>query len=465
MSTKNNITFKEIDWIDPKIVLNVFENDNLLCALHSTLPKSSSSVVGKLARYSFISANPFTTLRAEKGDVFLNDTKLNKTPYDLIPFDVINSFMNDYRVATNPNLPPFQGGLMGYFGYEMGSYIEKIPLTGDLPYADMVVGIYDWTIAFDHHLERAYITSCGFNNDANTTINEIETRIKTESKPVELVKPEKTQDLKTYFTKDEYMSAVAKVIDYIYEGDIFEANLTQPFSFKYNNATPLQVYQYLSHINPAPFSAYMNCGDMVIASSSPERFIVADKNGLVETRPIKGTRPRGKDKEEDKKLADELLGSEKDRAENVMIVDLMRNDLSKVCKAGSINVPQVCGLESYESVHHLVSVIRGVLSDDNNVFDLLKSSFPGGSITGAPKIRSQEIISELEPIQRGVYCGCVGYVGFDGAMDTNIAIRTIVLKDNVATFNGGGAVVSDSDPETEYEETLVKARKIFQVFE
>ena len=461
----NKVLYRVLnDWIDPAKVLNCLDGSSLLCGLHSTLPNKSDNKIKDLGRYSFISTNPFAVFSALNGDIFFNYKKISKQPYDLNPFNVLNKFMQDYKIETNQDLPPFQGGAMGYFSYEIGSYLENIPLNQELSdYDDMIIGIYDWVISFDHREKKVFITACGFNKDANKTIDFIYNKIK-KIDNFDLVQPKKSSQVITDFNKIEYEKSVSKVIDYIYDGDIFQANMTQPFKVHYKDASPLQVYQYLSHINPAPFSAYIDCGNFVIASSSPERFIEVNRTGIVETRPIKGTAPRSDNLIKDKKLGDDLLKSEKDRAENIMIVDLMRNDLSRVCKAGSISVPKVCDLETYQSIHHLVSIVKGELQENKNAFDLLKNCFPGGSITGAPKIRSQEIIAKLESCNRGIYCGCIGYIGFDGVMDTNIAIRTMTLKDNIASFNAGGGIVSDSKPESEYDETMIKAYKMIKVF-
>jgi para-aminobenzoate synthetase component 1 len=252
------------------------------------------------------------------------------------------------------------------------------------------------------------------------------------------------------------------VIDYIYAGDIYQANLSQRFqTILPEGDSPFALYQRLRRLNPAPFAAYLNFGDIVIASASPERFLQL-RGGWVETRPIKGTRPRGATPVEDKAHARELLASEKDRAENVMIVDLLRNDLSRVCRDHTVTVPELCVLESYATVHHLVSTVVGQLNPGATAIDLLRATFPGGSITGAPKIRAMEIIAALEPTQRGPYCGSIGYVGFDGNIDSSITIRTYAIKNNVVTFQAGGGIVADSDPAAEYEETLTKAGALME---
>jgi para-aminobenzoate synthetase component I len=262
------------------------------------------------------------------------------------------------------------------------------------------------------------------------------------------------------FTRAAYEVAVARVIEYILAGDIFQANISQRFRAELpDGADALALYRRLRRRNPAPFAALLDYGDVAIVSASPERFL-SFHDGLVETRPIKGTRPRGATPEEDARLAAELLGSEKDRAENVMIVDLLRNDLSRVCRDHSVLTPEICTLESYATVHHLVSTVTGRLQPDVDSVDLLRATFPGGSITGAPKFRAMEIIAELEPTRRGPYCGAIGWLGFDGSMDTSITIRTYCLKGRTVTFQAGGGITADSDPAAEYEETLAKARAL-----
>jgi para-aminobenzoate synthetase component 1 len=263
--------------------------------------------------------------------------------------------------------------------------------------------------------------------------------------------------VRSNFTRAGYLDAVQRVIDYVFAGDIFQANLSQRLEAPLVG-TPLDLYRRLRHSNPAPFSAYLDYGDVVVASSSPERFLRVEPGGRVETRPIKGTRPRGLSPEHDAALAQALAESDKDRAENVMIVDLLRNDLSRVCRAGTVQVPELFTIEHYATVHHLVSTVVGELASGRGPVDLLRAAFPGGSITGAPKVRAMQIIAELEPTQRAVYCGAIGYLSRTGALDTSIVIRTCLVLGREVYFQVGGGIVADSDPELEYRETLDKAR-------
>ncbi len=270
-------------------------------------------------------------------------------------------------------------------------------------------------------------------------------------------------EFRSGFTRDEYLLAVERVRQYILAGDIFQANLSQRFEAPWPDH-PFDFYRRLNAVNPAPFAAYFQGDGFAVASASPERFLSVDVAGKVETRPIKGTRRRGETPAEDRRLAEELLASEKDRAENVMIVDLLRNDLSKVCQPGSVEVPALCALQSHPTVHHLESIVTGRLEEGRTAADLLRAAFPGGSITGAPKVRAMEILAELEPVARGVYCGAIGWLSVTGAMDTSIAIRTVTLQDGQACFHAGGGIVADSDPALEYQETLDKAGGIRRAF-
>nr|MCU0706479.1 aminodeoxychorismate synthase component I [Fimbriiglobus sp.] len=258
------------------------------------------------------------------------------------------------------------------------------------------------------------------------------------------------------FSRDGYIDAVRRAVEYVHAGDVFQVNLSQRLLAPLTEH-PLELYGRLRQTSPSPFGCYLDLGDFQILSSSPERFLQLSADGEVSTRPIKGTRPRGKTPAEDAELLHDLTTNPKDRAENVMIVDLLRNDLGRVCEFGSVTVPKVCEVESFRHVHHLVSEVRGKLRPGLTAFDLLRASFPGGSVTGAPKVRAMEIIAELEPTARGPYCGSIGWIGFDGAMDTNILIRTLTAGRGWLQFPVGGGIVADSDPATEYEETLHKA--------
>jgi para-aminobenzoate synthetase component 1 len=266
------------------------------------------------------------------------------------------------------------------------------------------------------------------------------------------------------FDRDGYEAAVARVVEYIRAGDCFQVNLSQRLLASLREH-PLDLYDRLRRLNPAPFAAYFDAGNFQILSASPERFLRVDSEGEVETRPIKGTRPRGKTIEEDARLVHDLASSTKDRAENIMIVDLLRNDIGKVCKYGSVRVPKVCEVETFRYVHHLVSEVRGMLGPGKGPLDLLAAAFPGGSVTGAPKVRAMEIIAELEPTARGPYCGCLGWIGFDGAMDTNILIRTFTAGRGWVQFPVGGGIVAESDPAGEYEETLHKAAGLLRALQ
>jgi para-aminobenzoate synthetase component 1 len=265
--------------------------------------------------------------------------------------------------------------------------------------------------------------------------------------------------LRSSFTHRGYLDAVSRVRDYIIAGDIFQANLSQRLEVPLEE-DPWHLYKRLREVNPAPFAAYLEFEDIAVASASPERFLLVDTAGRVETRPIKGTRPRGISPLHDAALSQALADSEKDRAENLMIVDLLRNDLSRVCEPGSVRVPELFALERFRTVHHLVSTVTGHLRPDCRATDLLAAAFPGGSITGAPKVRAMEIIAELEPSRRGIYCGSIGYLSLTGAMDTSIVIRTCVCAGGRVYFSVGGGIVADSDPEQEYRETLDKGRAL-----
>ena len=422
-------------------------------------------------RYAFIAADPFRTLVAKDGEITLDGRRFRGDP-----FEALRGELARHRQPTLPGAPPFQGGAAGYFAYDLCHHLERLPAPppedAGAAFPDMAIGFYDAVVAFDLWHRRAWIISTGHPETdagirqarAKDRAGKIAARLEGAAPPPPVaISPDVSWE--SNFTAESYRAGVAKVIDYIWAGDIFQANLSQCFRASMpGDFDPFGLYLDLRRANPAPFAAYFNFGDVVIASSSPERFLKV-RGDRVETRPIKGTRPRGGTPPEDAALAQALRDSVKDRSENVMIVDLLRNDLSRVCRDHSVHVPELCALESYATVHHLVSTVTGRLREGQGPVDLLRAAFPGGSITGAPKVRAMEIIAELEPGRRGPYCGAMGYIGFDGTMDTNIAIRTLAFKNDSAVFQAGGGIVADSDPALEYAETLDKAKALFACFE
>ncbi len=427
---------------------------------------SNSTQHGEWARYSYMGVEPFALFSAEGQRLVFGDTVTQGNP-----FDYLQTLLKRYPLTPHPDLPPMQGGVIGYLSYELNQHVEKVPVAAeqDQPFPDMVLGFYDVIIAFDHVQQRSWLISSGLpetteaarTQRAQQRLTHILQRIQTAAASSSWPTMSRTDIQYNFPTQSHYENTIQRVIDYIYAGDIFQANLTQRFSIPVTPALPFfALYQRLRKINPAPFAGYLNFGTVKIASASPERFLKLHQ-GNIETCPIKGTRRRGNTAEEDQQLQQALLHSEKDRAENTMIVDLMRNDLSRVAQLHTVNVTELCALYSFASVHHLISTITAQLQPGLDAVDVLCATFPGGSITGAPKIRAMEIIAELEPTRRGPYCGCFGYIGFDGTMDMAITIRTFCMNDTMLSFQTGGAIVADSHPSDEYAETLTKARALF----
>jgi len=435
-----------------------------------------------LGRYSFLTADPFEWLQARGALTSTSGEAVLGNAAD--PFAVLEERLGRYRAEQLPGLPPFQGGAAGLFGYDLCHHLERLPRPrfDEFEVPDLAVGFYDWVVAFDHLAGRAWLISTGFpetdplrrRRRARQRAREVIERLRTvpagtrgtvSERLTELAPQWPVADcpgLLSNFSRASYLSAVRRVIEYIHAGDCFQVNLAQRLLYPAADAA-WEYYLRLRACNPATFGGYFDLGEFTIASASPERFLRLE-NGDVETRPIKGTRPRGVTPAEDQLRIQELQQSAKDRAENIMIVDLLRNDLGRVCRYGSVRVPAICRLESYRFVHHLVSEVRGRLWPGLGPVDLLRAAFPGGSVTGAPKIRAMEIIAELEPAARGPYCGCLGYVGFDGTMDTNILIRTFTVGRGWIQFPVGGGIVADSLPEREYEETWHKAEGLLRTF-
>lgn len=426
-----------------------------------------------LGRYSFVTADPFDYL------------ELPTIGVDALA--ELSQRMRSLRIESIPGLPPFQGGAAGLFGYDLCHALESLPRCrfDEFQVPPLGVGLYDVVLAYDHQQGEAWIISHGLPEivpdrrqrraeqraelfrrqiesvDAEDTSGETSTSGPRRMIPESAICPQTAMpvasivDLTSNFDRDSYLRSVERIIEYIYAGDIFQANFSQRLLHPAEDNS-VELYLRLRERNAAPFAGYFDLGEFQIVSASPERFLQL-RDGEVEARPIKGTRRRLSQPEADFYAGDDLQQSEKDRAENVMIVDLLRNDLSKVCRPESVRVTQLCQLESYAYVQHLVSAIVGELDDATGPLDLLRAAFPGGSITGAPKVRAMEIIAELEPTARGPYCGSLGYVGFDGAMDTSILIRTITAGRGWWQIPVGGGIVAQSNPIAEYEETWHKA--------
>ncbi len=432
-------------------------------------------------RYSFLMAEPFHTEILQVADVHAAGLGPVDEGGPLAP---LKGRLAEFLTESVAGLPPFQGGVAGLLSYDLNRAWERLPepRCDEFQLPALAAGFYDWVLAWDHSQNRAWIVSQGFpETDASKRTDRAAQRLRAVRKVVMNVPARPSPDqgrrattsrleveklsrqwsapgfsgLLSNFSRDDYLRAVERAIAYIYAGDIFQVNLSQRLLYP-AEGSPLELYLRLRECNPAPFAGYFSFDDWVVASASPERFVCV-AGGEVETRPIKGTRRRRTGPEADLFTRDELRESEKDQAENVMIVDLLRNDLSRVCAPGSVRVPQLCRVETYETVQHLVSEIRGRLEPDKSAWDLLRAVFPGGSITGAPKVRSMEIIAELEPTARGPYCGSLFYVGYNGHADSNILIRTFTIRHGWIQCPVGGGIVAQSDPAAEYEETLVKA--------
>lgn len=420
------------------------------------------------ARYSVIAADPFVWLEAT-GRLVSRDGQV----LTVDPFTALEELLRPFQRRAVAGLPPFQGGAVGLLGYELGGWLERLPVPRsrglDLP--DMAFGLYDTVALFDHHSGQAWVVSGG-ERETDAARRPAMARALADGLRDRLLAPPAVTPLpgpilrppgwQAEFAPAAYRAAIARILDYIAAGDIYQANMTQRFLGRLApGAGAWDAYCTLRPRTAAPFSAFLNLGrGRALASGSPERFLALDAGGRIETRPIKGTRPRHADPVQDAALAAELLASEKDRAENLMIVDLLRNDLSRVAEIGSVAVPSLWGLESYRTVHHLTSVVTAQLRPGLGPVDLLRAAFPGGSITGAPKIRAMEIIHELEPARRGAYCGSVAWIGWDGAMDSSIIIRTAAVAGDLIQVQAGGGIVADSDPEAEYQESLTKARAL-----
>ncbi|WP_128948113.1 aminodeoxychorismate synthase component I [Bradyrhizobium nanningense] len=460
--TDSPMYVRELQWVEPVTAMRRLGHRSHLTFL------DSSARHELLGRYSYLTCDPFSTYRVANGQASWNGLTLEADPWK-----VLRTLLAKYPQEHRPDLPPFQGGAAGYLGYDMNRTLERLsaPATAGLALPQSILHFYDVVISFDHRDNKCWIVSTGWPEQDRARRSERARRRADEfaallagPKAPQKGCPSKAGAWRSNFSRDGYIAAVQRVIDLILAGDVFQTNIAQRFSTRLSTSfDPLAFYCQLRSFNPAPFAALLRWGKLTVASSSPERFLKLDGR-QVETRPIKGTIARSPDPKEDHRRAAALLASEKDHAENTMIVDLLRNDLSRVCTAHSVQVPALCNLESYASVHHLVSIVRGTLAGDEDAVSVLRACFPGGSITGAPKLRSMEIITEIERIAREVYCGAIGFIGFNGHMDTSIAIRTVTIDGDLAVFHAGSGITALSEPEAEYEETLAKAERIFDAF-
>ncbi|MCQ8105699.1 aminodeoxychorismate synthase component I [Methylomonas sp. SURF-2] len=446
-----------------KLALPYVEDSSLLFAACADQPWAvyldSAFPLSRQGRFDIMAYDPVCTLQT-----YGDSTRINQRGAQTVsredPFALL-------KTRLGPALPamddlPFNGGAIGYFAYDLARRIENLPVSAQaaeqLP--DMAIGIYRWAVVVDHQKRQSWLVGYDLAEDL---IERVSAQFSKMPEHFPLNDFKVLRAPRSNMSRHDYGRAFARIKHYLKEGDCYQVNLTQRFVSPCRG-NPWFAYQTLRRINAAPFSAYLNLPDARVLSSSPERFLQVI-NGRVETKPIKGTLPRKALACEDQKQIAALAASDKDRAENVMIVDLLRNDLGKTCRKGTVRVPELFAVESYATVHHLVSTVTGELAENQHALDLLRSCFPGGSITGAPKIRAMEIIEELEPHRRGVYCGAIGYIGFDGNMDTNIAIRTLVHNQDSMRFWVGGGIVNDSLEDAEYQECFDKAAALLQLLQ
>ena len=437
----------------PARLFHAFQDMPSPALLDGAMPGASGN------RYSYLTADPFLVIRSRGRHITLERVDTSEE-VEGDPWSILQGLLHKYRTEQLLGLPPFQGGVLGYWSYDLGRHLERLPswAADDLHLPEMYLALYDWTLAYDGDTGRSCLFSTGLPEGtverAQIRAEEIMERLKKETQDARPTAFDSNVSLKPNFTPRTYMAAIERIKEYLAAGDTYQVNLSQRFQSSFHG-DPWDLYLRLRSFNPAPFAAYLGFPEVKILSASPEEFLRLDR-GQVRVRPIKGTRPAGGTPDESARYAAELLASEKERAENVMIVDLIRNDVGRVCRIGSVDVPSLFTVEQHPTVLHLVSTIVGELLPSADAVDLMRACFPGGSVTGAPKLRSMEIIEELEPVRRGVYCGAIGYISFGGDMGTSIAIRTLILTGGQVYLQVGGGIVADSDPFAEYQETLQK---------
>lgn len=418
----------------------------------------------KLGRHSFAGCDPFAVVQGRGREITVAYPRLGKVEkFSAHPFDVLRELLNRHRVDQPGPFPLASGGMVGYLSYDLFPQIEKIERTAtdDLKMPDLFFGLYDSVYCFDHKTGDATLALADF-SDVGVRPGDFADLLKADPpEEPEIPPPEgRGAKLTPNQSPERFKQAISRAKEHIAAGDVYQVNLSQRFHTPFKG-DPLSFYLRMRRVSPAPFGACLFPDGFAVLSNSPERYLLID-GGYIETRPIKGTMPRGRDVEEDTRLARELAESEKDCAEHVMIVDLERNDLGRVCEYDSVRVPEFEVIESYANVHHMVSTVSGKVHPSRDVVDCIRNSFPGGSITGAPKVWAMRIIDSLEPTARGVYCGSIGYLDFSGRVDLNIAIRTAVHHEGELYFQVGGGIVADSDPEKEYQETITKAQSFMK---
>ncbi|WP_047044351.1 aminodeoxychorismate synthase component I [Vibrio mexicanus] len=450
----NNIQIQSIDY-HPNLSKHLFSKIEHLpwsMILRSASNKHIDS------RYDILVANPLVKLTTS-GDVTNVEGPSGSYNTKQDPFELLAELQSRYIPdCSHDSTLPFLGGSLGYFAYDLGRRVETMPTlaANEVDCPDMAVGLYDWAVIVDHKEKKAWVV--GQNVDEHW---QWLTNLDTDKENLGYtVKSDfaLTTEWQSNMTKQTYQNKFDAIQEYLLSGDCYQINLAQRFHAEYQGSE-WQAYEKLEAVNKAPFSAFIRTDDSAVISVSPERFLQVHK-GIIETKPIKGTRPRSLDKAQDAALAQDLATAEKDQAENLMIVDLLRNDVGRVAKPGSVHVPKLFDIESFPAVHHLVSTIRAELGEQYQSAELLRASFPGGSITGAPKVRAMEIIEELEPHRRNVYCGSIGYISCHGHMDTSITIRTLLANNQTLYAWAGGGIVADSQSDAEYQETLDKLSKI-----
>ena len=457
--------------------------ESLVAALRATLTARrvvllrTSSFDSPSARYSLVTANPFLTFRSfgSRCEITAHPGSVNRQQFGN-PWHLLEALMARYEMLEEIDLPFPLGGGFGFWGYDLKNFTEpKLPrrAVNDLELPDCEVGFYGSLVVFDHHLGKAFVVATGLKADGSRSESQANEALKfwqallmkgqpepDGQKPAREISPpapsEPVESFKSNVSRAEFIAAVERAQRYIRSGDIYQVNLSRRLTAG-DPGSGWEFFLALTAVSPAPYSAYLDCGDFAVVSSSPEQFLRLSGAQIV-TRPIKGTRPRDADPTRDAQLAYELQTSPKELAELVMITDLLRNDLGRICEFGSVQVPELARLEKFAQVQHLVSTVEGRLRPGLTHFAALASCFPGGSITGAPKFRAMEIIDELEPVSRGPYCGTIGYLGFNRESQLSIAIRTAVSVQGKIHFNSGAGIVADSSPEAEFEETTAKAR-------